>query len=512
MRFFGTIAPYAFILVLLTACSQSAGPLTITLSPTSIEVLRGATVDVSVNVSSSAAPTTLTITGLPTGVTASFDPATIPAGATTSTLRITAAAEAGEAAADAVVTATRGAVSTDAALDVEIVSLTVAGRLVSLFGVPQAGANVRIGTSITTTATDGTFTIAGVAVPYDLVVFDGVDVDIHVFRGMTAAAPEVLAAATVFPSVAFSAMVDGNLPGPVPPGGELRVCAEGLDGRVFGCTAAIPGATSYSLQVTWYDPGSRALRLHFLMIDQSGGDVAYVAAATLDTTVTDAANVTAHLVADVIVPADTATLSATVMTAAGATVSGYFVAARLGGRSSMPINVPILSDGSATLEVPLLGAGTFDVYASASGLGDGAFAWRLGVAADADVDVYVPSPAVLTAPADATTGVTTGTTFATTSGTGMHTFIFSSAATTIAVSTMSRSITLSDLADLGVSLPPSTTFQWSVWTHGGGSTIEDSAVGWIDDFFSLVSGGGQQRPARDGSYATSDMRSFTTAP
>jgi hypothetical protein len=306
-------------------------------------------------------------------------------------------------------------------------------------------------------------------------------------------------------------MADGALPAAVPPGSRLLVCAEGLDGRALGCEGVNAGATSYSVFVSWFEPGPRAIRLHFLWIDESGGDVSFTGTRTLDATVADGGAITVNLVGAALPPA-TASVSASLTTAVGMSIDFSFVSVRLGGRSAMPLWEPTIVNGSFTLAVPRIGAQTLDLYAVAAGVGQGTLAWLVDVAPDSDVEFHVPSPAVLTAPPDAAIDVSVGTTFATSSGSGVHTFIFQSAASTFVVSTVERAITLSDLVGLGVTLPASTSFVWEVWTHGGSTTVEEAAEGWYADYYSIVSSEGHQGPTRDGSFSRSAKRSFTTAP
>jgi hypothetical protein len=386
---------------------------------------------------------------------------------------------------------------------------TVEGRVVTLFGVPQAGANVRIGSTTVTTGADGTFTVADVSAPYDLIVFGTFGA--HVFMGMTSPSPEVLAVVTELdPPV--EATIEGSLPMAIPADAGVVVCVEGLDRPAFGCSFATEGADAYSVNVLWLDGIERSIRLHVLAVTDPMGTISFTGAATSDLTVTAGGVFTRDVATFDAAPAS-ATITATITTAPGLTPSSAVVATRLGGGSSMTVGYPPVAGGTLTQSVPRIASQTYDVVARATGIGQDAVAWRVGVAPGAALDLVIPGPAVLTTPADAASGVMAGTTFASVGGSGVHTFIFESGPAIFHVSTTQSAITFPDFADLGIDLPFTDTVSWFVVTHGGSTTVEQASVGWFEDYitlsFGLDAGFGLDA---DGSFGRSDVRSFTIAP
>src|SRR5690606_10807417 len=79
---------------------------------------------------------------------------------------------------------------TDSAdLTLELTSLSVSGRVVSLLDIPVAGASVRSQGDSDITDADGTFTLSGLSTPYDLAIWNQADAWVQIFEGLTTPDP-----------------------------------------------------------------------------------------------------------------------------------------------------------------------------------------------------------------------------------------------------------------------------------------------------------------------------------
>lgn len=511
----------AVLLVLLASCSPGAGVMTTTLSDGTIDLVRGGTVSVAVTVSASGpGPAVLSISGLPAHVTASFDPPALDGGATSSVLTLTATAAAAEGAASIVITAVRGDRAATAEATLTVTSLTVTGTVLGVLGDPRSGTNVAIAGVTATTGSDGTFTIGGVAVPYDLTVYSALANGYgHVFVGLTTATPTVLPLYEYDTAIYRTATIAGALPGPVPAGRIVRVCVEGLAARVVGCTTVPAAASAYSFTASWPGGATEDVRVHALLIVATGGEdvpTGYEGYATTTGSVSDGATATIDVAAYGTAPGTTS-LSGVVSVPAGYQVQTYGAATALSAMASMPAMVTCCSFGTSfTLPVPLLGNETFDLVASAAAADDSVtVAWRGGLAAGSAASMTLPSPAVPISPPNGTTSVTTSTVFSVSGDSkAIKTFIFEPTVPgpTFAVTTMDASARVPDLSSIGLSVPAASVYDWYVYESGTATSPNDGAFGWIGDYYSVylsvVLGGAPSGTV--GTITRSAPRTFTT--
>ncbi|HET8984248.1 MAG TPA: hypothetical protein VFN03_00690, partial [Trueperaceae bacterium] len=127
--------------LVLAACG-SAPSILVTLSSPSAEVIRGAEIQVVVTLTrngGASADVALSVTGLPANVDASFSPATLSGGTLNSTLTLSAAAAATAGNYELVITGTGTGLADTAALTLDVVSLSVTGRVVTVYDLPAVG-------------------------------------------------------------------------------------------------------------------------------------------------------------------------------------------------------------------------------------------------------------------------------------------------------------------------------------------------------------------------------------
>jgi len=232
----------AGLLALLAACGQSPG-ITLTLAPTGAEVVRGADTQVEVALIRRGGVTddvALSVTGLPANVTATFSPDNLSGAALTSTLTITAAASAVAGTYDLVVHGSGAGLSTSAGLTLEVLDLTVTGRVVTFVDGPVIGASVRAQGDSAVTDDTGAFTLTGLSVPYDLSVWNTAEEWVHVYEQLTSADVLLAPVGTDLAASPMTATVSGNLTGdaiPVPTSQRVMVCASSDDAS---CSVATP--------------------------------------------------------------------------------------------------------------------------------------------------------------------------------------------------------------------------------------------------------------------------------
>ena len=353
----------------LASCSQPA-TFSIQLGSSSGSVVRGDQVTVQVTVNNASGTVNLSVAGVPSGVTATLADTTLSAGATSTSLdlQVTPAATDGDA--TVTVNAVDGGNAASATFDLTVTSLSVNGTVVDLFGAGIAGATVAIQGTTDTTDSSGSFTIDGVAVPYDLIVKQTITSSVvaQVFEGLTSETPEVNPYASIVgpSSPPMSATVSGNLSSAVGAGFEAVVCAQSDTIWMTGCDSVAAGATSYSISVGWAAGSSVPYTLHALEVatDSDGfatgydrygtasGNVSNGGAPTLDVTWGSTPS-SSDITANVNVPA-------------GFGIQDVYGAAALGAMATLPLfdasgssvtplptsfaaNVPQLGTGGATL-------------------------------------------------------------------------------------------------------------------------------------------------------------------
>src|SRR5690606_25241056 len=129
-----TLAALVMVLVL-AACGQSPS-IVLTLDSATAELLRGSDVQVIVTLTragGASADVALSVTGLPANVDADFSPVTLSGAELSSILTLTATGAAVEGNYAVTVTGTGTGLADSADLTLEVIGLTVSGRVVSLY-------------------------------------------------------------------------------------------------------------------------------------------------------------------------------------------------------------------------------------------------------------------------------------------------------------------------------------------------------------------------------------------
>lgn len=426
----------------------------------------------------------LAVSGLPADVDATFSPATLSAGQPSGTLTLSAQATAVDGAHSLTITASGESLVAESELAVEVVSLTVEGRVMISLVEPLAGGAVSSQGSSTTTAPDGSFTLTGLSVPYDLTTVNTAEGYVHVFAGLTTGTPVVSSIkGLTTPSTDRSGTVEGALTGdllPLAANEKILICVEVAVWVTNNCTEASGVVTNYSISPSWSGSETTAARLHVLKasFDNGGKPTGYSSYSVDDLTLTDASTTTVDLE-----PGDTVGSKTMLVEIESSAPTQTVVGAQFGDGLLMPLLRD--GDGSKALAVilPVLPDVTYAVVHASSGFN---VAWASELTGD-PVKLVVPDAPTRTAPTTGATGVDTSTEFTIEGWTGPVTHFWypnSSTGPSITLTSMASTVTIPDTSELGLPLPAATDYGWQLIALTGASV--EAGMRPVEDFVSAL--------------------------
>lgn len=511
-------------LLFLAACASTTTltpAITVTLDAASADLIRGDTqtfVVTLTRVDGADDSVVLSIAGLPANVTATFTPTSLTGTELESTLAITAAAGAAETTASVTVTGTSGALSDQATLSLDVVSLSVSGHVEAVLGRPLIGATVKSQGETDFSDANGAFTLDGLSIPYDVVVSVASGSGaLHVFEGLTSATPW-LAPFTSPGAPAFDRDValDGTVLGgaAVAPDHRVIVCVEGLTAVVYGCDYVNEGETAYALTASWLDDAAVSVRLHALhvQVDVDGNPVAYHGYDVIALDLTDGVPATEDLAFAAV---DDLAVEGTLSVAAGLTLDGGVVFARFGPNLAIPLAEIDTAVADFAVLMPAPAGVTYDVLAIAADGSGESYAWKRGTSGADLGELAIEASPELVAPADAATNVGLGTPFSVVPAAGARTFLWMPdlGGPSIALTTERTDVTVPDPALGGFAFPGGLDYQWVALGYGGAAVAEASAAG-VNTYFNIffLSGEGGPGVREDGDFSFGEGRSITFTP
>lgn len=512
----------------LGACGGPAASISITLGSTSQTLLMGDD-EVSLTVTvqrlgGAAGDVTLSASGLPAGVSASFAPAVLSGATTVSTLTLHSSPAAVPTSVSVSVAALGPGLAANAGLTLTIEALTVSGTVVGLFDQPLVGVEVFVGApgaATVATGADGAFVLNDVPVPYTLTVLDVGGQWAQSFEGLRTPTPRLFPWAAAFDFTGLpTTTVQGTLAAPVPASHVASVCAQGLDQPVFGCTTVAAGMSSYDVDAVWRDGSSVDVRVRALLYEMDGDDMVtnVVGHAAVDTTIDE-------LVVEVVdiafgAPPTSTTFDTTVVAPGGLTLNGTGVAFHLNALHSQVVPFGPSASTTPSLVAPVFAGTTYTVYATASAADvTTSIAWRSGLAAGASVSLTLPPAPSVVGPADAATGITHATVFRVALPTeGAQLFAFApewpAVGPSFYVTTTADRATIPDLSAYGLTLPAATEYNWQTLHTPGIADADDmvTGAGYGAGYMALyaATSGYGEGPGGDGGITTGAIRTFTT--
>lgn len=396
-------------------------------------------------------------------------------------------------------------------------TVTVNGTVLDIYGDPLPQAAVLIGGSTAVTGVDGTFTVTGVSVPYDLALYLDSNVTLSghpttiVYQGLTLAAPTVEAPASQ--GAGNTASVSGAFPklsslnnerGALIAGGAQYGGDPQSPSIPAGAVALDPtntaGGTYPPLAVRWGDGANHATTLFALTADTdtNGAPTKYTGFAALSVMMSAGGSYTADVqpssnkltgatVTDTVTAPNGYVLSGSTLNV-GQTILVRFTSGAAGAAISMKPGATSAytpSDGNGVLDAAVVAraepsnATNDDVYTMAVA----------GIPAGGHADLTLPLPPGPSTPQDGATGVAVGTTFSWGAlGNRVYVVAMSPAASgstdpELDVVTANTSTTLPDLSKLGVKLPSGTSYTYKILTAGPFASVDGlvkEPVFWID--------------------------------
>lgn len=390
------------------------------------------------------------------------------------------------------------------------------GRVETPAGGPMSGVLVHAGTTLTTAATDGSFEIPGVTVPYTLSVASTAgDGWVHAFAGLTSATPVVV------PMRFEPPLLDGDVTGnawggsPVPAGYRVSICVEGLDFVAWGCRIVDEGDTTYTLHVLWSGGLSANVRIHaiYMAVDADERPTGYTGVRHRDAIVSNGG--TTNLDLSPVLLIGTAPLVPITIDAGSGTIGAVIVAARISDRLVQTLYMGGWPGGTVDVRMPPPGvADAYQVTARVlfpSGLVS--LAWAVADSGD-PIEIVVPPPPQLLEPANGAADVTTADAFrAAGGGSVARLFEWSPTGATagpkVLLTTEATSVTLPNVGVVGMSYPAGGTYAWQVLRVDAPDYAAAAALRFDD--FSLFAFGGRGQVV-GGAIAASEQRDLTLAP
>jgi hypothetical protein len=363
--------------------------------------------------------------------------------------------------------------------------MTVAGSVKDIFGIGIAGATVVIGAQQITTDGTGAFSVPGVTTPYDVTVLLPAKGS-RTYRGLTRADPTLIGQG---PSLnpPRHGTVGGSVSGgdALPAPADRTAVAWGSPGITWRTNVT---SNPWSLSVGWGGTSASITgNVHALQWPlTSSTPTSYTGHGVSSGVVLAHGGTTSGVAVAMTAPA-ASTISGTVTLAAGVSLlykdltldfadgASIAVGTNLGAAAAYSFAVPGGIGATATITASGMYPGSAGTFTRVSGLAPGS----------TGTSIALLVPTTYSAPDEDATGVTNGTDFSWTPFPGAV-YAVSFIATTPGnpnyfVITSATSTRLPDLSALGITLPPGTTYGWSIQPVAPWASV-DEYVGGIAAF------------------------------
>lgn len=394
--------------------------------------------------------------------------------------------------------------------------ITVTGKVIGQNGQAVAGVPVFVTGKVSTNSdAGGNFSITGVTTPYDITVVDAVNKQSLVYKGLTRSDPTLVFLGSS-PGTARHGTINGQIFGTGYPQGVndiTKVVAASAEAAGSASTAA--SGTFGPVNLTWYGPTATTANLYALQYTRdvnlfpvASGYKGYGVRSGI--AVNDGGTLNNQF--DTLQAVATTQFTATVTIPASYTLSAKVLFVRV----SQYAAINILSDGTTNSALsyytPAIPGATLLLETTAiKAPGNGTAYFKNGMGTGATgVAVTIPAAPDLSLPIDNATGVDTTVTFSWTAMAGaIHLLILTSSGNPqYVILTSGTSATIPNLKGLGLGLPSSQLYSWTVYGFGSFGSADDAA-GAAGFLGALVS---PTALTTDGFYGISAMRHFTSAP
>lgn len=399
-------------------------------------------------------------------------------------------------------------------------TLDVSGVVVGRIGQPLSGVGVTVDDATwTVTGADGRFAFEEVATPYDVTTFDAAEGWAHRTVGLTASNLELAPYPVVVEDElagASTATVAGAFAAPIGAGQRARVCLEGLDRPILGCSTVFEGLSLYEIDAQWMGgPVDATLRAVVFDMDDDGNGSGIAAHGSAPVALDPGGYESADMT--LVGLAGEATLEVALDVPVGYPLDGaWAMTARSGGRSSVRGLDANVAGDLITAYVPALVDATHTVYAIASHDDGASVGWVVGAEPDHAAALSLPEPSAPQGPLPGAAGVGTTTPFTIEAPEGQrHLFGFvpQGDGPSLYVATTEATARIPDLSAISEAfvLPPGAGYLWSVSSATGGGASLGLGGGVYGPYGRLanMSMGAGSGPAEDGGIAASAGGAFT---
>jgi len=360
--------------------------------------------------------------------------------------------------------------------------ITVSGLVQDRVAEPISGATVLVGKSSVTSRSDGTFSIPGVMVPYDITAILPAQNTAVVYKGLTRSDPVLL-----YPDVAAAertATISGTVP---PAAGSVTVVLFVSSGRyAFGAGRADATTGQYAFTVRWHgsydtDPGQLSLLRFRWTTDATGLPASYDGYASRPVTISAGGNFSSNDFAatDLTDPPEQS------ISGAIAVPASYTLNARrlyvIFGRGALYWEEKNASSNAFTYTVPAQAGVTFAVAADAHDGSLRSSSFFKGISGNSsNVGIPLTAAPQLALPANGASGVDTTIPFSWTQGQGtgvnlLEVWPSNSTSPTYLVFTTGADAKIPDLAGEGMGLPAGVSYYWHVDRFFPVASVDDAA-------------------------------------
>jgi hypothetical protein len=523
-----------FALVACDTSSPTPADFNFSLGSSLITLTQATTDSVSISISrqNHTGEIVFSISGIPAGVTPTFDPLATTGDASTLEFEVAASVAAGSY--SLLVKAESGGVQKEKNLTLKVqapATVTVTGKIIDAFMQPLAGLPVKINGVSDVSEADGSFSIAGVSAPYDVIIINNPTNTGFIFQGLSRVDP-TLQLFDLSSAPSFSAQVSGNLAGgagfPNPASHQAIIAFGSEDGSGRLRLAPASGPAYGPMSVNWSGTTTTNGSLHALQwkVNASGLPTDYTGYAKKAFSLSDGGVFGSPATDLNLSNVSELNISGTVSLPSGYSSQGRVMYVDWGKNTTSLLAMEPSLTPNFTYATPNLPDTTMTLLNLACGVGgcaglnNSSWVYKTGLSVSASnvglANFKIPSPSL---PVDVAVGIDADTEFsweAMDNSVHMVMFQGGGANPDYVVVTTKNTTKLPDLSAEGLGLPSGANYSWMVLGFNPFATMDvaTTPTGFVSEFFNayfglFVDGRG---PERDGAFSISKERSFTTAP
>ena len=519
----------SLLILLLSACpAETKTPLGFTIDNATVSIIQGTSKTVSIALlrdSGFTQAVELSIGALPAKVSSGgFIPATVLGN--TSKVKIDVGKTASIATTDIQITATAGAITKTAILQLTIAkpaTITVKGKLVDPYGIAVANAKVQIlGRPIVSTNAQGQFLITNVKTPYDLIAINPRASMAVMYQGLRRSDPRITAfsfVAAKFKLTKIKGKVDGGIGYPEPAPYRSKIALESPD-KLLTLTSTFstihPQTGVYAQTLVWLNKIPK-VNIHALQWKDNSGVPSHFSGYGKKPGIDLIAGGNIENVNITMAAVTEATFTAKIEIPNGYSLNNNKMSINFGGNAE----IEIANNKSGNLNLfyitPQINGASLTARAYALNKAGDVISKRLinNLAVDSvGAKISLAQGSELKLPLDKQTLVDNSTAFSWTQfKNGIHAVFFENADNKInfVILTKNTTATIPDLSAFGITLPKDQQYSWHVVGLAPYASM-DQVANTTNPFAIYIEEFTEFRGAPSGAMSDTDPREFKTAP